>query len=104
MRNLLLTRNVAQYEATQTKQKINEVQKGIGKLMKAAKTDPKAKEEADALLKQKTDLEKAHKTFVESAAEKQVALTVKLNTIGNYVHDSVRIGNNEVRGMPYPSK
>ena len=64
--------------------------------MKAAKTDPKAKEEADALLKQKTDLEKDHKTFVDSAAEKQVALSAKLNTIGNIVHDSVKVSNNEV--------
>ena len=69
--------------------------------MKAAKTDPNAKQEADALLKQKTDLEKAHKTFVESAAEKQVALSAKLNTIGNIVHDSVKVSNNEVCAVLY---
>ena len=32
----------------------------------------------------------------ESAAEKDVLLQKKVKTIGNYVHDSVPVSNNEV--------
>lgn len=32
----------------------------------------------------------------ESATEKEAALQKKIKTIGNYVHDSVPISNNEV--------
>lgn len=32
----------------------------------------------------------------ESASEKEAALQKKIRTIGNYVHDSVPVSNNEV--------
>ena len=87
---------IANYDATQTKQKINETQKQIGPKMKGAKTDPKIKEEADILMKQKADLEKAHKALVELVAEKEALLKAKLNSIGNIVYDGVKVSNNEV--------
>jgi len=96
METWLLIRITAQYSATQTKQKINEVQKEIGPKMKAAKTDPKIKEEADALREQKTNLEKEYKSLVESAGEKEALLRTKIKTIGNIVLDSVHVSNNEV--------
>jgi hypothetical protein len=35
--------------------------------------------------------------LVESAAEKDAILKAKIKTVGNYVHDSVPLSNNEVR-------
>lgn len=77
-----------QYSATQINSKINEVQKQIG-------AKKKAKENADDLLKQKVDLEKEKKSLVESAAEKDALLKAKIKTIGNIVHDSVPVSDNE---------
>jgi seryl-tRNA synthetase len=81
--------NAAQYAATQLNGKINEVQKQIG-------AKKKAKENADDLMTQKLELEKEKKALIDSAAEKDVALKKKINTIGNIVHDSVPVNNNEV--------
>jgi len=81
----------AQYTATQVKTKINEIQKQIG-------AKRKAKENTDDEMKQKAVLDKDHKALVDSAAEKLVALDKKIKTIGNIVHDSVPINNNEVYG------
>lgn len=47
-------------------------------------------------MKQKTDLEKEKKSLIELAAEKELTLKKKIGTIGNIVHDSVPINNNEV--------
>lgn len=47
-------------------------------------------------MKQKLDLEREKKAFIDSAAEKEVALRKKISTIGNIVHDSVPISDNEV--------
>tara|TARA_R110002060_G_scaffold16888_4_gene23447 strand:- start:76 stop:294 length:219 start_codon:yes stop_codon:yes gene_type:complete len=56
----------------------------------------KAKEDAADLMKQKTDFEKEKKALVDSAAEKELILKKKIGTIGNYVHDSVTVEQNEV--------
>ena len=69
--------------------KINEVQKAIGQ-------KKKAKENADDLLAQKIELEKEKKSFIDAAAEKDANLKVKLGTIGNLVHESVPVEQNEV--------
>lgn len=58
---------------------------------------PQAKENADDLLKRKGEMEKEMKALEESALPKDLALQKKLKTIGNYVHDSVPLSNNEVR-------
>jgi len=68
---------------------MNEVQKQIG-------AKKKAKEDADDLMKQKADLEKEKKDLIESAAAKEVTLKKKIGTIGNIVHDSVPVHDNEV--------
>ncbi len=47
-------------------------------------------------MKQKVELEKEHKSITESAAEKEATLKKKIGTIGNIVHDSVPINNDEV--------
>jgi seryl-tRNA synthetase len=76
------------YASFQMKTKINEVQKQIG-------AKKKAKENADELLQQKIELEKEYKTLVESATEKDRLLQTKVKSIGNYVHDSVPVSDNE---------
>lgn len=48
-------------------------------------------------MKEKTDLEKEKKTLIDSAAQKDMALKKKIGSIGNIVHDSVPISDNEVR-------
>ncbi|KAI2608336.1 seryl-tRNA synthetase [Hypoxylon fragiforme] len=77
-----------QYAATQMNTKINDVNKQIG-------AKKKAKENADELLQQKADLEKEKKALLDSAVQKDIALKAKINTIGNIVHDSVPISDNE---------
>ena len=79
----------AQYAATQAKAKINEIQKQIG-------AKKKAKENADELLAQKAEEEKGYNSLVESAKVKEAAMIKKQGTVGNYIHDSVTVNNNEV--------
>ncbi|KAL2157186.1 hypothetical protein VTH06DRAFT_6322 [Thermothelomyces fergusii] len=76
------------YAATQLNAKINEVQKQIG-------PKKKAKEDVTDLLKQKADLEKEKKDLLALAAEKEKALKAKVKTIGNIVHESVPVSDNE---------
>jgi seryl-tRNA synthetase len=81
----------AQYSVSQMNTRINDTQKQIG-------AKKKAKEDATDLVKQKADLEKEKKAISDSAAEKDLLLKKKLKTIGNFVHDSVPVENNEVSG------
>ena len=80
---------VTQYAASQIGSKINEIQKEIGK-------KKKAKESADAELEQKANLERDKVAKEKEADEKLQNLRLKAKTIGNYVHDSVPISNDEV--------
>jgi seryl-tRNA synthetase len=57
---------------------------------------PQAKQDADHLLKEKADLEKEKKQVEEEAVEKEKARDKKCKTIGNYVHESVPLHDNEV--------
>lgn len=77
-----------QYEVTQIRAQANAVQKEIGQIKKA-------KGDASEQLKQKVELEQKMKKQQELAEEKQVLLNKKVKTIGNYVHDSVSISDNE---------
>jgi len=77
-----------QYDATQMNSKINDTQKQIG-------AKKKAKEDATELLAQKASFEQEKKTLLDLASQKDIALKAKLNTIGNIVHDSVPISDNE---------
>lgn len=67
---------------------INEVQRKIG-------AKKKAKENADELLKEKVALEKEKKRLQDLAAEKERLLNQKLTPIGNIVHESVPVSDNE---------
>ncbi|XXH00255.1 hypothetical protein Hte_006597 [Hypoxylon texense] len=77
-----------QYAATQINSKINDVNKQIG-------AKKKAKENADELLAQKAAFDKEKKDLLDSAAQKDIALKAKVKTIGNIVHDSVPVSDNE---------
>ncbi|KAI9891295.1 MAG: Cytosolic seryl-tRNA synthetase [Vezdaea aestivalis] len=76
------------YSASQIASKIRGVQKEIGALKKA-------KQDASELLARKVDLERERKILEEAAAEKETQLNRKIKTIGNVVHDSVPISNDE---------
>ncbi|WEW56300.1 Cytosolic seryl-tRNA synthetase [Emydomyces testavorans] len=76
------------YDVSQIGSKINALQKEIG--MKKKK-----KEDASDLLAQKVKLEQDKKAQEDLAVEKEKLRDRKLKTIGNYVHDSVPISNNE---------
>ena len=84
----LLSLLTANYAATQIRGEINAVQKEIGQIKKA-------KGNADELLKKKDELQAKMKQQEDDAREKHVALLKKAKTIGNYVHDSVPVDNNE---------
>ncbi|POS85039.1 seryl-tRNA synthetase, partial [Erysiphe pulchra] len=77
-----------QYAATQVNSKINDIQKQIG-------IKRKAKENADDLMKQKLEFEKEKKELLEAATNKELVLKKKINTIGNIVHESVPVHNDE---------
>ncbi|TAQ90391.1 hypothetical protein B7494_g1284 [Chlorociboria aeruginascens] len=76
------------YAATRVNTKINDIQKQIG-------AKKKAKENADDLMEQKVALEQEKKSLDDSAAEKDVTLKKKIGSIGNIVHESVPVNNNE---------
>lgn len=76
------------YEASQLNSKLNAVQKQIGQLKKA-------KSNADKQLQEKADLEKQKKQLEELVLEKEKKLNLRLKTIGNYVHDSVPVSDDE---------
>ncbi|KAL2350562.1 hypothetical protein BJ546DRAFT_1002839 [Cryomyces antarcticus] len=76
------------YEATQINSQINATQKEIGQRKKN-------KENADDLMKQKDELQKKKKDQEDLASKKHVELLKKAKSIGNYVHDSVPISDNE---------
>ena len=77
------------YGATQIGSRINDTQKDIGK-------KKKAKEDAEDLLKQKEALQKEKAAQEALAAKKLQVLHLKAKTVGNYVHESVPISNDEV--------
>ena len=79
---------VAQYSATQMNSRINEVQKRI-------RERKKAKQGTDDLVAEKVRLEKEKKDLVDAAAAKDLALKAKVNSVGNIVHESVPVSDNE---------
>lgn len=76
------------YRADRARAEIGKVQKEIGQLKKN-------KQDATELLQKKVELEKQAKEIAEEAAEKERLRDRKCKTIGNYVHDSVPINDNE---------
>lgn len=56
----------------------------------------KAKEDVSDLLQKKLELEKEKRVVEELVLEKEIALQKRIKIIGNYVHESVPLSNNEV--------
>ncbi|KAE8382144.1 hypothetical protein BDV26DRAFT_254515 [Aspergillus bertholletiae] len=78
----------ARYEVMQIGSQLNGLQKEIGK-------KKKNKEDASSLLEEKAALEQRKKEAEDLALDKEKQRDSKLRTIGNYVHDSVPVSNNE---------
>ncbi|KAF8477459.1 hypothetical protein BDZ91DRAFT_709292 [Kalaharituber pfeilii] len=78
----------AKFSEDQKNKEINLTQKEIGQKRKN-------KENTDDLIVQKTRLEKEKKDLEAISAEKEVKLKSKVISIGNIVHDSVPVSDNE---------
>ncbi|GKZ51987.1 cytosolic seryl-tRNA synthetase [Aspergillus brasiliensis] len=78
----------ARYEVMQVNSQLNALQKEIGK-------KKKNKEDANDLMEQKVDLEKRKKDAEDLAIQKEKQRDGKIRTIGNIVHESVPVSNNE---------
>ncbi|KAL1979398.1 hypothetical protein VTN96DRAFT_6070 [Rasamsonia emersonii] len=78
----------SRYEAMQLGSQLNALLKEIGK-------KKKNKEDATDLLEQKAQLEKRKKQADDHAIEKEAERDKKIKSIGNYVHESVPVSNNE---------
>lgn len=61
------------------------------------------KEDASDLIEQKAGLEKGKKEAEELAVQKETERDRRIRVIGNYVHNSVPVSNNEVKAVP-PSR
>lgn len=59
------------------------------------------KKDASDLLQQKADLEKEKKQVEDEAVEKEKLRDRKVKLIGNYVHESVPLNDNEVSGKSH---
>ncbi|KAL2836262.1 hypothetical protein BJX68DRAFT_274670 [Aspergillus pseudodeflectus] len=78
----------ARYQVSQINSQLNTLLKEIGK-------KKKNKEDASTLLEEKAGLESQRKEAEELAVQKETLRDRKIRTIGNYVHESVPISNNE---------
>ena len=76
------------YRADQARAAIGKVQKEIGLLRKN-------KQNADELLQKKVELENEAKRIAEEAVEKEKIRDRKCKLIGNYVHESVPVNDDE---------
>ncbi|KAF2474365.1 serine-tRNA ligase [Lindgomyces ingoldianus] len=83
-----------QYAATQIGSQINGLQKQVGQ-------KKKAKESADELLAEMAALKELKKKKEDEAAELLVKLHIKVKSVGNYVHDSVPVSDNEDNNAVY---
>ncbi|KAL3469281.1 hypothetical protein BJX99DRAFT_241708 [Aspergillus californicus] len=78
----------ARYNVSQINSQLNVLLKEIGK-------KKKNKEDASDLLEEKATFENRRKQAEELALQKECLRDKKIRTIGNYVHDSVPVSNNE---------
>jgi seryl-tRNA synthetase len=100
-----------QFESDQKRRALNALQKDIGAKKKVNEsfsslsftgtimlTDVtrQAKENADGLLAQKNDLDAEIAALKVNEVEAEASLRKKANSIGNLVHDSVPVSNDEV--------
>ena len=82
------TLSLEKFEADQVSKEINALQKSIGQKMKA-------KQDASTLLAEKKALEEKKETLLAAVKASEEAWKHKLMSIGNLVHDSVTVSNNE---------
>ena len=80
---------IAQFAVDQKNKDINLNQKDIG-------LRRKNKENADGLMEKKVQFEKEKKELEQIASDKETELKRKVTNIGNLVHESVPVSNNEV--------
>ncbi|KAJ5812565.1 Cytosolic seryl-tRNA synthetase [Penicillium riverlandense] len=97
----------ARYEVTQFGSQLNALMKEIGKKKKVkpaslvslawevSDSPVQNKEDASDLIEQKAGLEKGKKEAEELAVQKETERDRRIRVIGNYVHDSVPVSNNE---------
>lgn len=111
--------STAQFEAQQLKKDVNKLQKEIGLKMKVRpalntgmcrsfvgptltayrpRVREQNKENADELKAQKAELDAQIAALDAKAQETETTMRKKGNTIGNIVHPSVPVSDNEVRG------
>ncbi|KAJ6010522.1 Serine--tRNA ligase cytoplasmic [Penicillium sp. IBT 35674x] len=82
-------------EARQARYAVTQIGSELNALMKQIGMKKKNKEDASDLLSQKTDVDKRKKQAEDAALAKEMERDRKIRTIGNYVHDSVPLSNNE---------
>ncbi|KAJ5540638.1 Serine--tRNA ligase cytoplasmic [Penicillium pulvis] len=82
-------------EARQARYAVTQIGSELNALMKQIGMKKKNKEDASDLLSQKTDVDKRKKQAEDAALAKELERDRKIRTIGNYVHDSVPLSNNE---------
>jgi len=79
----------AKFDFDNTNRDINAIQKEIGKILKA-------KGDAKVLLEKKAALEKQKKDIQKEVDDRRAGLEKKVNSVGNLVHPSVPVSNDEV--------
>lgn len=82
-------------EARQARYAVTQIGSELNALMKQIGMKKKNKEDASDLISQKTDVDKRKKQAEDAALAKELERDRKIRTIGNYVHDSVPLSNNE---------
>lgn len=87
---------IAEYKAwTKTRFDLDELNKEQNKIQKAIGLKFKAKEDASDLLKQKDDVVAKKAELTKQEQDQDSALRAKVNTVGNLVHESVVVSDNE---------
>lgn len=80
----------AQFNYESARKELNQTQKAVGERKKKDKTDA-----CEDLIAVKTELENKIKTLEVESSQKKEQLEVTLKKIGNIVHDTVVVNNNE---------
>ncbi|AOW06549.1 hypothetical protein B0I72DRAFT_133675 [Yarrowia lipolytica] len=87
---------IADYKAwTKTRFDLDELNKEQNKIQKAIGLKFKAKEDASELLKEKDNVVAKKAELTKQEQEQDSALRAKVNTVGNLVHESVVVSDNE---------
>lgn len=82
---------------------VDNIRKEVNKVQDAIKKKKMAKEDTTELLKEKSRLEDEKAAKEKETADCKTAVEASLRLVGNLVHDSVPIDNNEVHYHPFAS-